>query len=307
MPMSLKDRLLLNDFMFGIAATFMEHAPKLHRKFGESKIVYEYLSSTKDPIILNFNYKSRNEKDSSFKIKIDRNSAHDRDTLWTYLQNLMLDPLLSETIKNNLKDGGIFVDIGANNGFFSLLASTLVGSTGKVLAIEPTRRTFDRLTGNIELNGFNNILTLNVACGEANAEKEFQDYGSFDGSNSFVHMKGGKPTYVKVERLDGIYPWDKKPDFVKIDVEGYEREVLLGARNTILQNDSVTVVAEYNRSILRKKGEEYSAVIRLLTEYGFEIHEMVDSLVDISKRVVKSHRDLNPWGCNIYAFKPPVK
>ena len=105
--------LIQNDLAFGITDTIFGLVP--HRRvLGESDFVKRKLDKIPDPIILDY---------GSFKIQLDRNSSHDRDVYWDYLNGDYLDPLLSEVLKSYLKPGNIFLDIGANNGFFSLLAS----------------------------------------------------------------------------------------------------------------------------------------------------------------------------------------
>lgn len=215
----------------------------------------------------------------------------------------MYDPLLSMVIKNKLHKGDVFIDIGANSGFLSLLASTVVGRSGRVYSFEPTKRIFGKLVKNIKLNGFDNIIPYNLALGNENKTSVFYDMGKYDGSNSFVRYDNGSPEITIIRKLDDVLPNGITPNFVKIDVEGFEKEVLLGAKRTILENDRVILVYEYNRSILRKKREKYNEVIDLLHEYGFKLRAMNDKLMDIESREVKSYHDLNPWGCNVYAFK----
>lgn len=86
---SIKQRLLINDTFFGFADIVVGKVPRIRKRFGEAKEVYQYLNNLPDPVILDF---------GSFKLKIDRNSTHDRDVVWEFIHNRMLDPLLSKTI-----------------------------------------------------------------------------------------------------------------------------------------------------------------------------------------------------------------
>lgn len=248
-----------------------------------------------EPIIINY---------ESFKINLNRNSSHDRDISWNYLNGNYYDPLLSQLLKSSLKVGDVFLDIGANYGFFSLLASTLVGSNGIVWAFEPSLSTFERLNKNIKLNGFKNIKSFNIALGNHTGIVTFYDFGAMDGSNSLVNMRGGQATKVSMDTLDNIIGQHKiKPNFITIDVEGFENEVLKGGNESILNSRHMKLILEYNRHILRKKGEPYSAVIKLLIKNGFEIREMDDTKGLVKPNTVHSHKEINPFGCNLFATK----
>ena len=73
------------------------------------------------------------------------------------------EPNLTAWIQSRLKPGDCFVDVGANVGYFSLLASTLVGPSGKVISIEAIPRTFEVLTGNLDANGARNVRPIHRA------------------------------------------------------------------------------------------------------------------------------------------------
>lgn len=289
-----KRMVLQNDFVFGFVDSILSSTP--HKKtLGNSDFVKRELNKLTNPIILNY---------ESFKIKLDRNSSHDRDVFWDYLQGNYYDPLLSQILKSTLRVGDTFLDIGANNGFFSLLASSLVGADGIVLAFEPTISTFRRLNENIKLNCFKNIKSFNIALGNHKGIVTFYDFGTIDGSNSLVKMRGGRAVKVSMDTLDNILDQHKiKPNFLKIDVEGFEKEVLEGGNESILNSRHINLILEYNRHILRKKGEPYSSVIKLLVNNGFEVREIDDSEGLVKPNSVHNHKEVNPFGCNLFAAK----
>ena len=223
---SFEQLMLQNDIVFGIVDAISQLIPH-KRILGNSDFVRHELNKVIDPIILNY---------EGFKIKLNRYSSHDRDIFWEYLNGNYYDSLLSQCLKSFLKVGDTFLDIGANNGFFSLLASPLVGADGLVLAFEPSPLTFGRLNENIELNHFKNIKCFNIALGNHTGTATFYDFRTMDGSNSLVKMRGGRKTKVSMDTLDNILGEFKiRPNFVKIDVEGFEKEVLEGGnpRRTI--------------------------------------------------------------------------
>jgi FkbM family methyltransferase len=142
--------------------------------------------------------------------------------------------------------GSTFIDVGANIGFYTMLASFLVGDTGKVLSIEATPRTFSTLYKNSLLK--KNIFPKNIALSDKEKEVILMDYGEkFSGTNSinsnipkevmdFIKTKG-TPIKIKATTLDKLLSESEhrgfSPNFIKMDVEGYESNILQGMISTI--------------------------------------------------------------------------
>ena len=79
------------------------------------------------------------------------------------LKHSTFEPLLTNLIKQHVRSGDVFIDIGSNIGYFSLLASSIVGPTGRVYAFEPTSYAFNKMLLNISLNSFTNIFPSKLA------------------------------------------------------------------------------------------------------------------------------------------------
>lgn len=155
---------------------------------------------------------------------------------------------------NLLKEGMTFIDIGAHFGFFSLLASYLVGKKGKVLAFEPIPNTFHQLQKNItNYSQYPNVTIYNCAGYSVDAEIKFYDYGIEDSAynSAFGLRKNGSLTVAKNEikakarKLDTFLKENgiEKVDFIKIDAESSEIHVLKGMADT-LRNSNPTVILE---------------------------------------------------------------
>lgn len=143
----------------------------------------------------------------------------------------------------------IVFDIGANVGFYTLLASVLVGSNGRVFAFEPVPRNLSYLRKHLQLNGITNVEILDVAVTDK-CSITFFDEGQ---NSSMGHIASQGQLEVKTVSLDGL---TKKgeiplPDYIKIDVEGAEMLVLSGAKS-VLANAHPTI---------------------FLATHGFEIHK----------------------------------
>jgi FkbM family methyltransferase len=137
-----------------------------------------------------------------------------------------------------LREGDTMVDVGANLGLMTLHAAGRVGPTGAVVAIEPHPAYFPRLLENVALNGLRNVRAVEVAAGDVTEERTIFDIPSANiGRSSLARPEvDSEPAgSVSVRPLDDILD-DQKADFVrllKIDVEGFEPQVLRGASRTI--------------------------------------------------------------------------
>lgn len=148
-----------------------------------------------------------------------------------------------------LKAGMSFVDIGAHQGLYTLLASRAVGSSGQVLAFEPSPRELRRLRWNLLLNRCRNVRVIPSALGNSEGTAElFVCFGRETGCNSLRPPAVSEPLrkvrvpitildrYLEVTGIDEV-------DFMKIDVEGAELEVLKGA-SRLLTNSKPFILCE---------------------------------------------------------------
>ena len=170
-----------------------------------------------------------------------------------------------------IKDGDIILEIGANIGCFTIPYSKKVGSNGKVYAFEPQKFIFNLLKKNIECNELKNVQIFNNAIGNTNAILELNDFdysqpGNFGGiglkedyDNSYcAKIKGIKKNKIKALTLDNFLNL-KKCNFLKIDVELMELDVLKGGSDFIKkfrpimwlenQNDFPNVINDFLFSI----------------------------------------------------------
>lgn len=129
--------------------------------------------------------------------------------------------------------GKTIIDVGANNGNFSIDFSHLVGDLGKVHSFEPQRIIYYQLCGNLFINGIDNVYCHNVAVGDSNDKVLIETPNYYDqGDVNFGNvMVGNTGDLVDQKRLDD-YEFEEVV-FIKIDVQGYEERVINGAINTI--------------------------------------------------------------------------
>jgi FkbM family methyltransferase len=162
----------------------------------------------------------------------------------------------------------LFVDVGANVGSYTLLACAAVGARG--IALEPARRTFERLTQNIRLNGLEGKVTcLNLAAGGAPGSAALTS--GLDCENHVVAADAQeRGEQIEVAALDDILR-NESPSLMKIDVEGYETLVLDGAAETLAKSSLHSVIIELNGSG-RRYGFDEQRIIDRLRGHGFKTY-----------------------------------
>jgi len=142
------------------------------------------------------------------------------------------EPNLTHWISGSLKPGDVFIDVGANIGYFSLLASRLVGHAGQVVAVEASPSIFRRLGHNLEQNRANNVRALNIAASETRGElRLFRAPTSNLGASSIFREEGFEDEgVVEARPLPEILTREEyeRARMIKIDVEGAEQSVVGG-------------------------------------------------------------------------------
>jgi len=170
-----------------------------------------------------------------------------------------------------LKTGDIVVDIGANIGYYALLEAKLVGDTGFVYAIEPVPDTFNMLTRNIEANHYRNMSALNLACGDRSGQVEM--YACHDHCNlsSMKPLPGMAASKITVEQvtIDDFRIDKPRPRLIRMDVEGYECQVIQGMKKTLESPGSLCVFIEVHFNLL--ESEESLKILHTLKDYGFKV------------------------------------
>ena len=168
-------------------------------------------------------------------------------------------------LRATLQPDGVFVDVGANVGFHTVLASQLVGPAGRVVAIEPTPWTLELLRANVWRSGAA-VSVLPVAASDAPGRTRLAvDPGHRSGAR--VDVTGG--VEVEAARLDDLLP-DAVVDVLKIDVEGGEPLVLRGARNLIERSPGLVAVVEF-RDAQHVSGQGPLDVLDFYESLGFEL------------------------------------
>jgi FkbM family methyltransferase len=166
---------------------------------------------------------------------------------------------VERVLRKSLRPGSVFVDVGANIGLYTRLASRIVGPSGRVYAMEPQPAALRLLQANAR--DLPNTTILPLAIGEQSGEMEFfikekGDTSSFDPDGAASSVR------VPVSTLDRELSTAARVDLVKIDVEGFEMEVLRGAVETLRRHRPL-VCFEFVTDYAARRGftiDDYRAV-----------------------------------------------
>lgn len=174
--------------------------------------------------------------------------------------------------KSLIKDNDIILDIGANIGYYSLMASKRIKS-GKIYAFEPVKQTYAKLIKNIELNNFQNIVPVNKAV--SNKEDIIEIYVADNkntGTSSITnhaHFSGEKQPVVAIP-IDSFVRENKIPkvDIIKIDVEGAESLVIEGMQETLIKFNPYILI-ELIDERLKAAGSSLILIYDFLEKLGY--------------------------------------
>lgn len=186
------------------------------------------------------------------------------------------EPRATTVISRHVRPGDTFVDVGAHIGYYTVLASNLVGPRGRVVAFEPEPRNFALLRRNVELNKCDNVVleqrAVSVRSGPADlylAEKNKGDHRLF----SF----GERRRSIQIETVsldDYLAEHPGSVQHVKIDTQGGEGSVLAGMTQTLWREPHLTLYIEFWPYALAGSGYEPYWLLANLVRHGFDLRDI---------------------------------
>jgi FkbM family methyltransferase len=190
------------------------------------------------------------------------------------------EPNLTAWVSERMRPGDVFVDVGANVGYFSLLASTLVGQAGAVVAIEASPVVFDRLLANVTRNGARNVRALNVAASDDERELTLYfgpKYHTGVSSTITPDLSANGQAIVQGRPLAGILEPGEiaRARFVKIDVEGAEWSVVSGLLPILDRTrGDLELCVEVSPERLALQGRSAAEVLEMFERFGFHPYSL---------------------------------
>lgn len=191
--------------------------------------------------------------------------------------NFYGEPGTAALVKSILKEGMTFIDIGANVGTYSYMASKIVGDTGRVFAFEPHPGCFSilkKITKKCK-----NIIAYQKAVSDKEGIIKFH----ISTNNSAAHSIYGseeKSNAINVEsvRLDDIFKDEnKKIDLILMDVEGAEPSVIDGMKFLLSTNSNMQIITEFNTECLNRANYSPNVFLNDLSANGFTLY-IIDEL-----------------------------
>lgn len=199
-----------------------------------------------------------------------------------------------ERFLNAIQAHDTVIDVGANIGLISM-RSAIRAKNGAVYSFEPYGKTYERLEYHRKLNDFRNIFTYNIGLGSTDEEVAFDtDFQGNPGMFRVNRHAAAETTRIKVMTLDKFVSENRLQQInaIKIDVEGYETEVLKGA-GKVLSEFKPLLFVELDDNNLKDQGSSAKELIGLITSYGYAIrHAVTGEPLTTDSQLSHTHFDI---------------
>ncbi|MFZ5448402.1 MAG: FkbM family methyltransferase [Thermodesulfobacteriota bacterium] len=239
--------------------------------------------------------------DKGFRMKLD---LQDPEQLKVYFYGHYHERYEADLVAQLLSDDDIFWDIGANVGYFTLVAAAALAHRGQIVAFEPGKNAYARLTENLSLNPYGNVKTYAVAVSDREGEAVLHVSGDIADSSASLFAADGQTGHevCRTVALDhfliseGLRP----PSLIKLDAEGAELAVLQGAK-ALISRYAPMFLMEMEEKNLQTAGASKAAIRQLLSGYGYRA-------AHLRKGRWYATADLDAVkGRNIFWFNPGLK
>ncbi len=210
------------------------------------------------------------------KVKINGHTMHidKNDTIISHelLTHKVWDPYCTKIFSEIIKKDWTVLDIGAHIGYYSLLASSLVGDRGRVYSFEPDPHNFSLLQKNIYENNISNVELINKAVGEKKRKVTFHVNTRNTGDNR-IFDNGQLRKEIKVQQIAIDEFLLKIPvDFIKIDIQGSEMNAMLGMKKLLSMNKNIIILTELWPEGLKMSNSSISEYLTFLEKRHFYLY-----------------------------------
>jgi FkbM family methyltransferase len=195
------------------------------------------------------------------------------------------EPDTTKLIMGLIKKGDVVIDVGANIGYYTLLFASL---GKKIVAIEPDPYTFSLLKKNVQVNNYGNIELIEGAATDYAGECRLYLSNTNKSNNSIYDPRNNNRTIsVPAVKLD-----DKvkgRVDFIKIDVEGAEFKVILGALNILKSNNRLKILSEFYPKGIKMNGMNPEEYLSVLESSGFKFYDINQKRLTSKAELVREY------------------
>ena len=180
------------------------------------------------------------------------------------------EPFATKILEKKTEEGEVVLEIGANIGYYTILQSKIVGTKGRIYAVEPEKDNFEYLKKNVSLNKLKNVSLFKQAIGNKNGKLELYTYeqGNLNSPIKWSEDYIGKEV-VKENTVDSFLKGKRAPIWIRMDVEGYEYNIFKGAKKTLNNPDLRKMFIEFHFGLVEKK--KMIELLNIIKNSGFEI------------------------------------
>jgi FkbM family methyltransferase len=192
--------------------------------------------------------------------------------------NGVWEPLETETFVSVLRKGMVVADIGANVGYYTLLAARSVGSAGKVFAFEPEPKNYELLCRNIKENGYTNVVTVPSAVSDRNGTSRlYLSANNFGAHNLSTRSPDAKFVNIDTVSLDEFFSnYQGRIDVLKIDAEGAEELIFDGMSQLLRRHPNLILFTEFHPRAMEGLGSSPERYIEKLSAHGFRVLQLLE-------------------------------
>jgi FkbM family methyltransferase len=226
----------------------------------------------------------------TYKVKLELRDLTQQQIFFGLYENV-----ITELFKKILKPEDVFFDIGANVGYYSFIASQLIGNSGRVHAFEPIVDNVSMLMMNIQANAITNIIVNQVAVGaKSGILTLYTENGKPENSGwASVVQAGRRNTNVNVEVISlDDYLLSRNIEhirLIKMDIEGSEQSALHGGSHLFSREDAPDIICEVNPFLLNLLKQDSRAITKALVDFGYFLYKIDDlSSVNPEKVFIKN-------------------
>jgi FkbM family methyltransferase len=180
-------------------------------------------------------------------------------------------------IQEVLRPGDVFVDVGANIGWYTVIGAREVGPRGRVYAFEPDPEAFELLQRNVRANGLHNVVLEQKAVSDAPGTLKLFIAGENKGDHRIYQPEGESRPSVEVEAVT-LDEYFKDPaasvDCIKVDTQGAELVILKGSRGLIQRSESIAMVYEFAPFALKGLGGTGSEMLEIFRALGLQSFDL---------------------------------